>query len=537
MLYHAAMRHPSIWLVTVLGTVLGTALVACDAVEIPGPQDVEEREPAPVRGDILIRGGVVIDGTGAPGRRADVLIAGDRIVRIGAIDGERVAARHTIDASGKVVTPGFVDAHAHGDPRRTPEFKNFTAMGVTTICLGQDGSSPGGSDLRAWLRTVERGRFAPNLATLVGHGTVRRLAGISMDRDPTREQLDRMVQLIEAAMAAGAFGLSTGLEYEPGRFAGAEELRRIAEPVAAHGGLVMSHIRSEDDDAIDRAVDELLVQCAAAGCAAHISHLKIVYGHGTERADRLLSSLASARAAGHRITADVYPYLASYTGIGIVFPHWARPPNDYAKVVAGRREELSSYLRRRVTARNGPEATILGTGPWRGRTLAAIASELDKPFEDVLIDDLGPRGASAAYFVMAAEVMERLLVDRHVMVSSDGSPTMRHPRGHGAFARMIREYVVERRLLTLEKAVHKMTGLTADTLGLERRGLLRKGYAADVLVFDPAQVRDRATFVMPFRRAEGFDTVLVNGEFVRRDGTFTANRPGRILRRPGSSPR
>ena len=473
----------------------------------------------------------MFDGSGAEGQRRDVWIVGDRIVHVGAPSRRPVAARRTIDARGLVVTPGFIDPHAHGDPRRTPGFENFVAMGVTTICLGQDGSSPGRGGLEGWIRSVERGAIALNIAPFVGHGSVRRRAGVGLDRNPTEAQLARMEHLVAEAMAAGAFGLSTGLEYEPGRFADSVELARVARPVGEHGGVVMSHMRSEDDGAIDAALDELFAQCGSAGCAAHVSHLKVVHGRGAAAAERVLARMAAARASGLRVTADLYPYLASYTTIGIVFPTWAKSPNDYAAVVEARRAELAVYLRRRVTARNGPGATLFGSGRFRGRTLKEVAADLGKPFEEVLIDDVGPRGASAAYFVMQRAVMERLLVDPHVVISSDGSPTMRHPRGHGAFARVLCEFVCERGRLSLAAAVHKMTGRTAAIVGLSRRGLIRPGHAADVLVFDPAQVQDRATFVAPFEKAEGFATVIVNGELVRDGCEFTDRRPGRVLRR------
>jgi N-acyl-D-aspartate/D-glutamate deacylase len=265
-----------------------------------------------------------------------------------------------------------------------------------------------------------------------------------------------------------------------------------------------------------------------------VSHIKIVYGHGVDRAEEILAVLDAARAEGLDVTADLYPYTASYTGIGIVFPAWAKEPNDYDEVVRTKRPELAEYLRRRVTLRNGPEATLFGTGKWTGKTLAEVAAELDKPFEDALIDDIGPNGASAAYFVMSPEVMERFLVDPHVMICSDGSPTSSHPRGHGAQARVIRKYVVEDEKLSLEEAVRKMTGLPAATLGLDKmgRGRVQSGFAADLLVFDPARVRDNATFEEPRQLAEGFDWVIVNGKIAREDGQFTDARTGRVLRRP-----
>lgn len=495
-------------------------------------QQQGRQETPPVRYDILIHGGMVVDGTGAPARRADVLVNDGKIVLIGEIEPSEIEVDELIEADGMIVAPGFIDAHSHGNPFSTPGFSNFLAMGVTTITLGQDGSSPGRDDVAGWMERVDQLQPGTNIVLFVGHGTVRRLAGIEMGIDPTDRQVQEMVSLIEEAMDAGCFGLSTGIEYRPGIFAGMRELVAIAEPVGRAGGLVMSHIRSEDDDVVEDSINELLSQGMGGNCGVHISHIKSVYGHGGQRAGEILALLDAARQRGIRITADIYPYNASYTGISIVFPDWSLPPASYSDVVASRREELAEYLRRRVSLRNGPSATLLATDPWKGRTLAQVAEELGKPFEDVLIDDLGPGGASAAYFVMDSELQERLLVDPHIMISTDGSPDMHHPRGYGAFARIIREYVVEREILSLEEAVHKMTGLTASTLGLDKqnRGILTEGFAADIIVFDPADVRDRATFAEPHILATGFEWVIVNGLIALHEGVAAERRSGLMLR-------
>ncbi|MCP4248377.1 MAG: amidohydrolase family protein [bacterium] len=484
---------------------------------------------------LFIQGGTVIDGSGAAGRKADLLIRGDHIARIGAVDPAEAPEARIIDATGLVVTPGFIDTHSHGDPLKTPEFENFLAMGVTTICLGQDGESA--EDLAVWIKQVETARPAVNIAVFVGHGTVRNLAGVGLQPDPSAKQIEAMQQLVEQAMALGCLGLTTGLEYQPGSFADRAELVAVAKPVARAGGLVMSHMRSEDDGTIADALAELFAQGRGGGCPVHVSHLKVVHARGAERAGALLARLRAARSEGLRVTADMYPYTASYTGIGIVFPDWAKPPHEYAHVVQTRRADLADYLRRRVNQRNGPEATLLATGPWSGKTLAEVASALGKPFEDVLIDDIGLGGASAAYFVMDAELQERLLVDPNVMICTDGSPTSRHPRGHGTFARIIRKYVVDRPLLPLPEAVRKMTGLPAATIGLDRvkRGRLVEGWSADVLVFDPKQVRDNATYEDPHRPASGFEWVIVNGRITRERGRATDARAGRLIRRAGSA--
>lgn len=485
--------------------------------------------------DILIHGGEIIDGTGSSAYKADLLIKDDRIVHVGKVNTGKVDVRKIIDASGKVVAPGFIDAHAHGDPLSTPGFENFLAMGVTTITLGQDGASPIAGNISEWMDEVDNLQPGVNIGVFVGHGTVRRLAGVDYRTEVSPDDLERMAQLVDIAMEAGCFGLSTGLEYEPGSLAGMDELVAIAEPVGRRGGLVMSHMRSEDDDKIESALDELLTQGLRADCPVQVSHIKITYGKDVSRAEDLLERIETARKKGLRVTADLYPYTASYTGIGIVFPEWAKPPYEYEKVVKARRDELAEYLRNRIALRNGPEATLFGTEPWVGMTLDEVAVQLNKPFEDVLIDDIGLRGASAAYFVMHDDVMEHFMIDPYVMICSDGSPTMHHPRGYGSFARIIRKYVNEKNLLTLEKAIHKMSGLTASTIGYDvlenPRGFIKPDFIADLVIFDPDAVRDTAVYEEPHRLAEGFDYIFVNGIAAIEDGIFTGNRGGVVLKK------
>jgi N-acyl-D-amino-acid deacylase len=434
------------------------------------------------------------------------------------------------------VTPGFIDPHAHGSPTSTPRFPSFLAMGVTTILLGQDGSSPDATELAAVMRSVEAARPSVNVGWLVGHNTIRAESGVGFGA-PGEAGLARMVALVEGALDAGAFGLSLGLEYNPGSVAGIDELAALARPVAERDGIVMSHMRNEDHDQVEASLEELLEQGRRSGARVHVSHLKIVLGNDLAQARGILDRMAQAREEGPGVTADLYPYTASFTGLSILFPDWARPPNSYESVVQQRRPELAAYLRDRVNARNGPEATLFGSGPWSGRTLAEVAGQLDRPFEDVLID-LGPGGARAAYFVMDEDVMRTFLQDPYVAVASDGSPTMSHPRGYGSFPRVVRRFVQDESLLELEEAVRKMTGLTASILRLDDpshvevpRGLLVEGWAADVLVFDPTEVRDRADFEVPHRLAEGMRYIWVNGEPTVVEGDHLGGPgAGRVLR-------
>jgi N-acyl-D-amino-acid deacylase len=477
--------------------------------------------------DLLIKNATVIDGTGGAPYKAQVLVSGDSIVKIDRDTTASYTAGRTIDARGLYLTPGFIDAHAHGDPLETPEFSNFLSMGVTTICLGQDGFSPEREDLTEWMQEVNDKQPGVNIAMFAGHNTLRMLSGIQYDTLPSADGLAKMEQLLTNALDAGCYGMTTGLEYNPGYYAHSKELNRLAEVVGAKGGLIMSHMRNEDDAYVESSIRELLAQ--GAYCPVHVSHIKVVYGKGEERANQILQLLDSARQQGIKVTADFYPYTASYTGIAILFPDWAKKPHDYNQILRTRRAELATFLRNKIIQRNGPEATLIGSGPYKGKTLQQIAEELNKPFELALMEDIGPYGAGGAYFIMDEALQETFLKDPHVMVCSDGSPSMRHPRSFGTFARILETYVVQKQLLTLEEAVHKMTGLSAQTIGIQDRGLVQTGYKADLLLFRPEEIKENATYENPLLEASGFRYILVNGVVVKEDGREIAKRTGRVL--------
>lgn len=482
----------------------------------------------PTNFDLLIKNSEVIDGTGSTPVKADVLVNGDTIVYIGEVDTALVEVIKTLDATGKVVTPGFIDTHAHGDPMETPAFENFLAMGVTTIFLGKDGGSPAVEDIGQWMQEVEDTIPGVNIGMFVGHGTLRMMTKVNYHQRPTEEMLANMGDLLQKHLTAGCFGMTTGLEYIPGMYAPAYELEYLAKIVGENHKLITSHMRNEDDDALEASIRELLAE--GKYCQVHVSHMKSVYGKGAARAEEVLDILEKARQDSLAVTADVYPYTASFTGIGIVFPDWAKAPNNYRQVVRTRRKELAAFLRDKITQRNGPEATLFGTAPYAGKTLAQVATEKNKPFEDVLIDDIGPRGASGAYFVMDDTLQETFLQAPFVMVCSDGSPTMRHPRGYGSFAKIIESYVQEKQLFPLEEAVRKMTYLSAQTMHIPDRGQLAVGKKADILVFDPKNVKAKATFEEPHQLAEGFDYVIVNGKIAMTDSEMGPQRNGHVLK-------
>ena len=463
--------------------------------------------------DYLIKNGTIVDGTGRASYLADIVVVGDQIVFIGeedfSYDDSKVRIKNNIDAKGKIVSPGFIDLHSHGDPLKYPYMQNFLAMGVTTMTLGMDGSSPEINPLSLWMEEIDKQGIGPNLAMLIGHGSLRNLSGIGVKKNPTKEELEKMLSMLDESLKY-TFGLSTGLEYSPGLNAESHELRSLAKVIGKNNRLIMSHMRNEDDDHLEDSIAELLEQGEHA--RVHISHLKSVYGKGVDRAEEILNILNSARDSGIDVTAEIYPYNASYTGIGIVFPIWSKTQEEFNKVKLSKRKELESYLVNRINQRNGPESTLLGTAPYTGKTLADLSHEKEMNFEDILIDEIGPNGASGAYFVMNEDLQNRLLLDPNIGICSDGSISGYHPRGHGTFAKIIEKYVVNEGMLSLEEAIRKMTSFAAKVIGIDDRGILREGMKADIIIFNPNKVRARASYTNPFLLAEGFDIVMVNGK-------------------------
>lgn len=504
--------------------VISLGLSACSPQEPPFL-------PAYPNIDLVIVNGQVLDGLGNDAIDADVVVVDDTIVFVGetrfSAQERQSRIERTIDANGRIVSPGFIDLHSHGNPLETPEFENFLAMGVTTISLGQDGDSPQVENLGNWLQEVTEQGIGPNLAMFVGHGTLRTITGIGRNANPDDDTLQAMLTLLDSTLEY-TFGLSSGLEYNPGLNAPTSELEAIAKVVGNRDRLIMSHMRNEDDDKLDASIAELIEQGKHA--RVHIAHLKSVYGKGAERGEEILQIINSARDNGVQISADTYPYNASYTGIDIVFPIWAKAAEQFQIAKQDRRSELETFLVNKVTRRNGPEATLLGTPPYTGKTLADIARELEMPFEHVLIDEIGPQGASGAYFVMNDQLQSAIIADPNVSICSDGSPTGFHPRGHGTFAKIIELYVMNRQVLSIKDAVRKMTSLPAETLQLHDRGVVREGMKADLIVFDPAKVKETATYPNPHQFAEGFDLIIINGKVAREDGELFNTEAGVVLK-------
>ena len=503
--------------------VIGGAMMAGGLVSWPVRAALAERPT-------LFRDVLLVDGTGARPRLASVLVTGDRIARILPPGGRAPgSATRVVAGEGRVLAPGFIDMHSHGDPLHD-SYEGFLAMGVTTVTLGQDGEGPRiGNDLdpKSWMDAVDRKPIDVNVALLAGHGTLRRAAGVadSVHR-PDAAGLERMAAQLDRELRLGAYGISYGLEYVPGIYSETPELGNLGKVVARYGGVCMSHMRSENDDEIEASIDELVASSLPA--RPHISHFKSVFGKGEARARALLAFVVAIRARGIDLTADEYPYEAGYTGIAILFPKWALPPTDYAGVLAGRRQELRDYLIARMTRRGGPGALLIGTPPYAGKTLAEAAQQEGMHYADLLIK-LGPEGGSGAHFTMDKALQDALLVDPHVSFSTDGGPGMRHPRATGTYAKLVEDYVVRDGRLTIEEMVRKATGFPAQTLRLADRGVVRAGAKADLVLFDPKKVRARSTYVDPFAMAEGFDLVMVNGR-PAFEGGRRVGYSGKLLR-------
>lgn len=498
--------------------------------------------------EVWIRGGTVVDGTGGEPYAADLVIAGDTIVYIGDVDFD-LHADTTIDATGKVVTPGFIDVHAHGDPLSNP-FDNFVAQGVTTVVLGQDGRTPGFSptaspdgdetltSLARWMKAVEEKGTRTNIATLVGHGSLRHLSGVGSDKDLSDAQQAVMNEILQEGLDAGAFGMSSGLEYVPGRNAPEKEVISLAKIVGANDGVIMSHMRSEDGAVMDPddteavlmqdALDEVIAQGDYA--RVHVAHIKIVYGKSAEEGEAVLATLREARARGIEVSADVYPYLAGMSNFYFLYPIWARERPVFEDAVKHDRQRLAEDMFERVTWRGGADKALIASGEYTNKNLAEIAEMQGKPFVDVIID-WGYGGPSTAHFTQNAELQDVFITSPDVAIGTDGSPTMRHPRSYGTYAKIIQDYVVESDRMTLPMAVRKMSGLPARIVGLEDRGTLAVGNKADVLVFAPEAVKATATWAAPRQHPEGFDYILVNGRVAVASGELADENFGRILRK------
>ncbi len=520
--------------------------------------------------DLILRGGTVYDGLGGPGQRVDVAVTGDQVTALG--DLSRESAGRVLDVSGLAVTPGFIDIHTHSDFSLliNRPMRSSIAQGVTTELVGNCGTSIGmvsGADVfaqeRRWaerggtvidwgslgqyLERVEEGGVACNIATLAGHGTIRKSVMGFEDRPPTPAELGQMQTLLAAALADGAVGLSTGLEYLPGGYAQGDEIAALAELARDAGGFYATHIRNEGDTLVE-SIQEALTVSERTGIPLQLSHHKCEGKANWGKPHLTLPMMAKARASGLDVLTDQYPYTAFMTGLSvIILPRWAKD---------GTVEETQERLR--DPANRARLLSEINTADWDWNTLQIGIARNRRETQGLTLTQLGaldgksPAEAAlnllveeegwvaAVQFAMSEEDVEFILSDPHTMIGSDGvandpasdlAQDKTHPRTYGTFPRIYARYVREREVLPLAQAVRRMTSLPAQRLKLTGRGTLRVGAKADIAVFDPQHFRDIATFDEPHQFPAGISHVLVNGRLAMENGVQTDVLSGRVLRR------
>lgn len=474
--------------------------------------------------DFVVRDASVVDGTGAPPRHADVRVSAGRIAAIGKI--EPKAGEIVVDAKGLTLAPGFIDTHSHHGDGLEQERTALAAVsqGITTIVVGQDGGSE--TPLADYFRKMQARPAALNIASYSGHNTLRRMVlGDDYKRHATPAEIEKMGRLLAADMRAGALGLSTGLEYDPGIYSDTAELVALARVASKYGGRYISHMRSEDRE-VWAALDEIVTIGREAKIPVQVSHAKLAMTDWWGQADRFLAVLDKARAEGVEATLDVYPYAYWHSTLTVMWPKRDfdnRATAEFALKHLAPPEGL-------LIAKFSPDPALAG------KTLAEIARErgTDAPTAAIaLIHEA--QAADGSVNVIATSMDERdiakFIAWPNANISSDGMLHNMHPRGAGAFTRVLRVYVREQKLLTLQEAVHKMSGLSAQHMGLRDRGEIRPGELADLVLFDPATVADRSTTKDPEALSTGIARVWVNGTLVYRDGKATGAFPGRVLRR------
>ena len=526
--------------------------------------------------DVVIRHALIYDGSGGKPFSGELAIDGDRISAVG--QRVRGGGRTEIDAAGKAVAPGFINMLSHPEDTLFADGRALSDLvqGVTLEVLGEDTMGPLNAKMRElaeqregdikfpvnwstlgqYLALMEKRGIAPNIASTVGAATVRTYVLGEGDVQPNAEQLAQMRALVRQAMEEGALGLSSALIYSPGSYARTDEIAALATESARCGGMYLSHMRSEGDRLLE-GVDELIDIARRSGGPAEIYHLKAAGRPNWGKLDAVIARVEQARAAGVRITADMYTYTAGATGLDAAMPPWVqdggleawiehlKDPATRARVLADMRDPAATW--ENLLLRAGPEGTLLlafksaALKPLTGRTLASVAAERHQSPEDTAIDLVIADGTrvGVAYFLMSEENVRRETALPWVSFGSDeGGPapegvflqSNNHPRAYGNFARLLGKYVREEHALSLESAIHKLAALPASNLSLPDRGLLKPGYVADVVVFDPATIADHATYDKPHQLATGVSEVLVNGRLALSKGVATGAATGRVVR-------
>ncbi|HVG11757.1 MAG TPA: D-aminoacylase [Flavisolibacter sp.] len=503
---------------------------------------------AQVHADLLIRNGRILDGSGNSWFWGDVAVKGGKILKIGKLQG--ITADRIIDAKGLYITPGFIDVHGHIESGilATPTADNYIHDGVTTVVTGNCGSSA--PDLHRFFQQVDSLRPSINVASLIGHNTVREQVMNRDQRVPTASEQGRMESLVEEAMKAGGAGLSTGLIYIPGTFAETAEVVGLAKAAGRFNGLYASHIRNEENEAV-AAINEAINIGREAGVPVQVSHFKIGGKSNWGKSNITLGLIRQARREGLDVTIDQYPYTASSTNLGVRVPSWVfAGGNDSMKARlqnAGVRKQAKKEMLQQLAEygfKNYSYAVVAAyaaDSTYNGQSITEINKRMGRrskaAFEaETILDMVEKGGAQMVYHSMNEKDVAYIMQYPFSMFGADaGVPVpgkgMPHPRGYGTNARVLGKYVRDEKILSLEEAVRRMTSLAARRFGITDRGLLREGLAADILVFDENEVRDLSTFSQPHAYSKGFKYVVVNGQVVVEDEKHLGTRSGRALRR------
>ncbi|MEO8795084.1 MAG: D-aminoacylase, partial [Daejeonella sp.] len=500
------------------------------------------------KADLLIQNGKIIDGTGNPWFYGDIAIRKGKIVAIGNLANTR--ARRIIDARNKVISPGFIDVHTHieGDEKITPTADNFIYDGVTTVITGNCGSS--NVDLKHYFKMLDSLKLSVNVASFVGHNSVREAVMGTANREPTTEELNKMKNLVAQAMKDGAVGFSTGLIYIPGTYAKTDEVVALAKSAAQYHGVYTSHIRSESQQ-VFAAIDEAINVGKQANMPVQISHFKIGKPYWGQ-SDKTLGMVKQARADGFDVTIDQYPYTASSTSLNSMIPSWAlengkdsinfrlRDPVIRKKII----DEMISDMEKRqrpnfdyaVVARFKPDSTYNGKSIHQINQILGRENTIPDEIETIL-DLTEQGGASMIFHSMDEADVENIMKYPNAMIASDSGirefgSGVPHPRGYGSNSRVLSRYVREKNILTLEDAIRKMTSLPAQKFGFKNRGILREGMVADIVIFDPVTVEDLSTYEKPHQFSKGFEYVIVNGKITVEKSKHNGTRNGKILYGP-----
>lgn len=498
--------------------------------------------------DLLIVNGTLYDGSGKSGAQADIAIKKDVIVAIGELKNKK--AKKTIDAEGLAIAPGFIDLHAHIESiKKNPDALSALHQGVTTVLGGPDGRSP--YPLGAYLESLSTFQLGVNAAYLIGHNTVRKEVMGLENREPTSQELDKMKAMVEGAMKEGAFGFSTGLKYLPGTFSKVDEVIELSKIVSKHSGFYTSHLREEGLGLIS-SVQEAITIGEKANIPIVLTHHKVVGKPSWGNSVKTLAMVDSANNAGLDIQIDQYPYTASFTGLSILIPSWAMAGGQDAFMERMKDATLKKKIREEVLfnilndrgagdIQNIQFSKVAWMPELENQRMSdwAISKGLKPTPEvgaDLILEAQMKGGASMIYHAMNEEDVVRIMKHPKTMIASDGQLSVKgkghpHPRAYGTFPRVLGRYVREKQVLSLEDAIMKMTYLPAQRIGLTDRGRIKEGNKADIVIFNPENVKDHSDFKNPHQYPSGIQHVLVNGTISIENGKETLNYDGRVLRK------